>query len=57
MKNCLKKLNRWKNGLKVNCMKVNINKTKVMISEESLKEYIILKDSHVVFVIEVLVQT
>jgi len=57
MKNCLKKRNRWKNGLKVNCMKVNINKTKVMISEESLKGYIILKDSHVVFVVEVLVQT
>ena len=36
---------------------VNMNQTKVMISGESHKEYTILEDGHVVFVVEVLLET
>jgi len=36
---------------------VSMNKTKVMISGESCKEYTILEDGHVVFVVEVLLET
>jgi len=39
------------------CIKVNMNMTKVMISEESCMGYRILEDGHVVFVVEVLVET
>lgn len=37
-------------------MKMNMNKT-VMINRESRKGYRILEDGHVVFVVEVLVET
>jgi len=36
---------------------VNVNKTKVMISGEATKECGILEDGHVVFVVEVFVET
>jgi len=40
-------------------MKVNMNRTKVMTSGESRNgvQYTILQDGHVVFVVEVLVET
>jgi len=38
-------------------MKVNVNKTDVMSSGESCKGYRILEDSHVMFVVVVLVET
>jgi len=53
----IKKLNSCKDGVQSKGMKVNMNKTKVMISAESHKEYTILEDGHVMFVIEVLVKT
>jgi len=52
----IRKLNRWKNGMESMGLKVDINKTKVMVSGESCKGYRILEDGHVMFVIEVLVE-
>jgi len=49
----IKKLNRRKHE----GMKVNINKSKVMISGKTASEYTILEDGHVVFVVEVLAET
>jgi len=36
---------------------MNMNKTKVMISKKAAREYTILEDGHVVFVVEVLAET
>ena len=49
----LKKLNRWKDGVQNKGMKVNMNKTKVIISGKAARGYTILEDGHVVFVVEV----
>ena len=38
-------------------MKVNMNKTKVIISGKAARGYTILEDSHVLFLVEVLVGT
>jgi len=48
-----KRLNEWKNNVENKGMRVNMNKTKVMISEE--RQCRRLQDGHVVYVAEVLV--
>jgi len=53
----IRKFNRWKDGVEGKGVNVSMNKTKVMISGESCKEYTILEDGHVVFVVEVLLET
>jgi len=53
----IKKFNRWKDAVEDKGMKVNTNKTKVMISGESRKGYRILERGYVVFVVEMLVET
>ena len=49
----IKGLNEWKNNVENRCMRVNMNKTKVMISGE--RQCRRLQDGHVVYVAEVLV--
>jgi len=53
----IKKLSRWKHGVQSKSMKVNMNKTKVRLLEKAATEYTILDDGHVVFVVEVLIET
>jgi len=53
----IKKLNRWKDGVEGKGMKVNMDKIKVMVSGESRHGYRILENGHVLFVLEVLVET
>jgi len=54
----IKKLNRWNDTVQGKDMKVNMSKTKVLIGGESHKVVCrILEDGHVVFVVEVLVET
>ena len=49
----IKGLNEWKNNVENRCMRVNMNKTKVMINGE--RQCRRLQDGHVVYVAEVLV--
>jgi len=51
----IKRLNEWKNNVDKRRMRVNMNKTKVMISGEHQKRCRRLQDGHVVYVSEVLV--
>jgi len=46
----IKNLNVWKNAMEGKGLKVNMNKTKVVISA-------ILEDGHVVFVVDMLLET
>jgi len=49
----IKRLNEWKDNVENRGMRVNMNKTKVMINEEWQK--VTLQDGHVVSVVEALV--
>jgi len=51
----IKRLNEWKNNVENRGMRVNINKTKVMINGERQSQCRRLQDGHVVYVAEVLV--
>ena len=51
----IKRLNEWKNNVENRGMRVNINKTKVMINGERQSQCRMLQDGHVVYVAEVLV--
>ena len=51
----IKRLNEWKNTVENRGMRVNMNKTKVMISGNVRSQCRRLQDAHVVCVAEVLV--
>jgi len=51
----IKRLNEWKDNSENRVMRVNMNKTKVMISGEWQKVLRRLQDDHVVSVVEALV--
>jgi len=51
----IKRLNEWKNNVQNRGMRVNMNKTKVMISGERQSQCKRLQDGRVVYVAEVLV--